>query len=83
MVKILIRGQKPPAGVPEPTAPLFIQGQAQLLWLNIVNTPLERGGGPVAVGELLSVWHQDGKIFATEPGQCYPDYVVGESPPRS
>ena len=75
MVKILIRGQKPPAGVPEPTAPLFIQGQAQLLWLNIVNTPLERGGGPVAVGELLSVWHQKRKIFATRtravlPGLC-------------
>jgi len=82
VTKFLIRGQRPPAGMPEPTSTLFVfGGQADRLWVNIVDTPVERHGGPIGVGELLSVWHR-GEMIETDPGQVYPEYVVSDPAPR-
>ena len=82
VTKFLIRGQRPPAGMPEPTSPLFVfGGQADRLWVNIVDTQVERHGGPIGVGDLLSVWNQ-GEMITTYPGQVYPEYVISDPAPH-
>jgi hypothetical protein len=46
-----------------------------------VDTPVEQHGGPLAIGELLSVWHR-GEMLLTDPAQVCPEYVVSDPAPR-
>jgi len=78
-VGLLIRGERPPPGIQEPTSRLVkFDGQPDHLWLYVAASPLERSSGPIVVGEMLSVWNR-GPIATTDPGICFPEYVASEA----
>jgi hypothetical protein len=74
---VLVKGHPPLIGRLKPSSPLFIDGQPQLLWLNTPLTTVERRNGPIAVGQYVLAWY-NGEVFATDPGQVYPEYIISE-----
>jgi hypothetical protein len=75
---ILIKGHPPLNGKLKPSSPLYSNGEPDLMWLNMPHTTVERRNGPIVVGQYVWVWY-DGKIFKTDPGQIYPEYVISEA----
>ena len=83
VVKLLVRVRPPPAGRPAPTDHGLNYREGERVWVNarVPGTSIEQGGGPVAVGEFITAWH-DGEQVQTDPPQHYAEYLVSEPAPQ-